>query len=116
MFLRGIRGAISVESNSKEAIVAAAKELLNEMKNANQLEISDVASVIFTVTGDLNAAFPAEGARELGWIDTPLLCAKEIDVPGGLPRCLRILLHVNTEKKPDEIRHIYLREAKNLRR
>ncbi|MGB9613380.1 MAG: chorismate mutase [Candidatus Margulisiibacteriota bacterium] len=116
MALRGIRGATAVGNNSKEEIISATKELLGEIVAANQLEIEEIASVIFSVTKDLNAEFPAVAARELGWNDTPLLCTYEIDVPGSLPRCIRVLLHVNTEKKQKEMKHIYLAEAQNLRR
>ena len=116
MPLRGIRGATSVTSNTKEEIISATKELLEEIAKANQLKIEEIASIIFTVTKDLNAEFPATAARELGWKDTPLLCACEIDVPKSLPKCIRVLLHVNTEKKQKEIKHIYLKEAQTLRR
>ncbi len=114
--LRGIRGATTVERNEAGEILAAARELLRMMVEANDLDPGDVASAIFTVTPDLNAAFPAEAARELpGWQSVPLLCATEINVPGSLKKCLRILLHVNTERSQQEIKHVYLREAKQLR-
>lgn len=116
MALRGIRGAITVENNNSEEIRSATKELLSEIVAANGVEVSDIASVIFSVTKDLNAEFPAAAARELGWNDTPLLCTYEIEVPGSLEKCIRVLLHVNTEKKQEEMKSIYLRKAKNLRR
>lgn len=116
MLVRGIRGASTVKNNTKEEIVSATKELLSQLVEANQIKIEDIASIIFTTTMDLNAEFPAVAARELGWKNTPLLCSKEIDVPKSLPKCIRILLLVNTEKKPGEIKHVYLKDAVNLRR
>jgi chorismate mutase len=112
---RGIRGAITVESNSPEAILSATRELLQALVSANGLDPADLAGAIFTVTPDLNAAFPAQAARELGWTCVPLLCAQEINVPDALPRCIRVLLWWNTEKLPSEVVHVYLREARNLR-
>ncbi|MFA6430898.1 MAG: chorismate mutase [Candidatus Margulisiibacteriota bacterium] len=116
MILRGIRGAITVQKNEKKEIVEATKELLEKIISENSIEVENVASVIFTVTEDLNAEFPAVAARTIGWLDTPLLCTREINVPGSLPRCIRVLLHVNTDKKAADINHIYLKEAKILRR
>jgi len=116
MPLRGIRGAITVENNTKEEIVDKTKELLMETASANRIKIEDIASIIFSVTKDLNAEFPAVAARELGWNDTPLLCTYEIDVAGSLPKCIRVLTHVNTERKQGEMKHVYLRGAQNLRR
>ncbi|MBI2305473.1 MAG: chorismate mutase [Chloroflexi bacterium] len=115
MWCRGIRGAITVDGNTKEEILAATKELLQEIVDANQVVLQDVASAIFTTTPDLNAEFPAVAARLMGWNDVALLCGHEMSVPGSLPRCIRILLLVNTEKEPEEIVHIYLKGAKNLR-
>lgn len=116
MWCRGIRGAITVPANNKESIVAATKELLKEMVRANGIGVDDIASIIFTTTSDLNAEFPAAATRELGWPQQlALLCTHEMDVPGSLARCLRILMLINTEKRAEEIAHIYLREAKNLR-
>jgi chorismate mutase len=115
MAVRGIRGATSVDRNAREDIVAAARELLELVVKANDVCKDDVASAIFTTTRDLNAEFPAVAARQMGWIDVPLLCGHEMDVPGSLPMCLRILLHVNTEKRADEIRHVYIRGARVLR-
>ena len=112
---RGIRGATTVPENTREAIIAASKELLQEMIGANEAEIGDVASVLFTMTSDLNAAFPAAAARELGWTQVALLCAREVDVPDSMPRCLRILALFNTEKANGEIVHVYLRGTEGLR-
>ena len=111
---RGIRGAITVESNSREAILAAARELLGEMIRCNEIKAEDVASANFTTTQDLNAEFPAVAARELGWTNVALLCGHEMNVPGSLPMCLRILCLVNTDRTQDEICHVYLRDATAL--
>ncbi len=116
MQLRGIRGATTVKKDSKEEIISATRELLQEMVKFNDLNIDDIASIVFTTTKDLKAEFPAVAARALGWKDTPLLCAREIDVPKSLSKCIRILMHINTSKKPSEIKHVYLNEAINLRR
>jgi chorismate mutase len=116
MLVRGIRGAISVEENSSEAIKGATRELLRAIITENQLESEFIASAIFTVTKDINADFPASAARELGWNMVPLICATEIDVPGSMERCIRVLIHVNTDKGQNDIKHIYLKEAVKLRR
>ncbi|OGC23674.1 chorismate mutase [candidate division WOR-1 bacterium RIFOXYB2_FULL_42_35] len=116
MFTRGVRGATTVANNTKEEILAATQELLAEIIEKNNIEIADIASVVFTTTADLNAEFPAQAARKLGWEDTALLCAREIDVPGSLQKCIRVLLHVNTNKKQSEVVNVYLKEAVNLRR
>ena len=116
MLVRGIRGATTVESNTREEILAATRELLDAIVQANGLSRDHVASIIFTTTTDLNAEFPAVAARELGWTDVALECMHEMNVPGSLPRCLRILMHVNTERSAAEIQHVYLRGAVVLRR
>ena len=115
MYCRGIRGATTVEENTAEAILAATRELLVRIVEANGLKVEDVASAIFTTTPDLTAAFPAKAAREMGWHDVALLDAQEIPVPGSLGRCIRVLIHWNTEKSAAEIRHVYLRRAQTLR-
>ena len=115
MWCRGIRGAITVSENTKEAIIAASKELLQNLMEANEVEISDVACILFTTTPDLNAAFPAAAARELGWTQVPLLCGHEMNVPESLSSCLRILVLFNTNKKNEEIIHVYLGDAVTLR-
>jgi chorismate mutase len=112
---RGIRGATTVTENSAEAILAATRELLYIMIRANKIRSFDVASSIFTTTRDLNATYPALAARQLGWYDAALLCAHEMDVPGGLAKCIRILVHWNTNRRPEEIVHVYLHGAKELR-
>jgi chorismate mutase len=103
------------EANTREAILAAARELLEALISANGIDLADVASVTFTATPDLDAAYPALAARELGWRDTALMCLQEMNVPGSLSRCLRVLIHWNTDKRPEDIRHIYLHAAAQLR-
>lgn len=115
MWCRGIRGAIRVPENTKESIIAASKELLQNMIEANQVGINDIACILFTTTPDLNAAFPAAAARELGWMQVPLLCGHEMDVTGSLSRCLRILVLFNTNKGIEEIVSVYLRGTEILR-
>ena len=112
---RGIRGATTVETDSATAILAETRELLTRIVEANDVAIEDVASAFFTVTPDLTAAFPAQAARELGWQHVALLDAQEIPVPGSLPRCVRVLIHWNTETPQAEVRHVYLRSAASLR-
>lgn len=112
---RGVRGATTVSENSREAILQATRELLFVIMRANHLQPEDVASAYFTTTPDLNATYPALAARQLGWYDAALLCGHEMAVPGGLPRCIRVLLHWNTTRGVKEIVHVYLREAKRLR-
>ena len=112
---RGIRGATVAEDNTGEAIHGATGELLEALIEANGIEERDVASVIFTMTPDLNAVFPAAAARRLGWHSTALLGAVETDVPGSLNRCIRILILVNTEKEPGELVNVYLRGTDTLR-
>jgi chorismate mutase len=114
--VRAIRGATQAAANTVEAIGDATKELLLEMLSANHLSSNEVISVIFTVSPDLNAAFPAGSARELGFSDVPLLCSVEIDVPGALERTIRVMAHVETSLSKGEISHIYLGAAKSLRR
>ena len=115
MRCRGIRGATTVPTNTQEDILAAAKELLQEMVQVNGVQEEDVACILFTTTPDLNAAFPAAAARELGLSQVPMLCGHEMNVPGSLPMCLRILILINTKKSAEEIVHIYIRGARELR-
>lgn len=117
MSVRGIRGATSVEADVPEQILSATRELLQELLRANSItEFDEVVSAIFTTSPDLVSTFPAEAARGIGMTQVPLLCASEIDVPGAkVARCIRVLLHVNTDKKQSEIVHVYLRDAKKLR-
>lgn len=115
MSVRGIRGAIQVDRDESESIVAATGRLLAEIVAENAVDPADIASALFTVTPDLRAAFPAVAARRMGWTLVPLLNFTEIAVPGGLPRTIRVLLHVNTAKRQDEIVHVYLEGAQVLR-
>ncbi len=115
MMTRGVRGATSVEANTAEAILEATRELLSAMLKTNEVDLEEVASAFFTTTPDLNAEFPAVAARDMGWEHVALLCGHEMNKPGGLPMCLRILLHVNTSKAARDIRHVYLRGARVLR-
>jgi chorismate mutase len=116
MRLRGIRGATTVDANTKEAILQASTELLSALVEANGVQADDVASAFFSTTPDLTAEFPALAAREsLGWSHVALMCGHEMNVPGSLPMCLRILLHVNTDRTPKELKFVYLRGAKALR-
>ncbi|MFN7037185.1 MAG: chorismate mutase [Bellilinea sp.] len=116
MVVRGIRGAVTVEKDQPEIILAATRRLLQAIQQANPtFRPADAASVLFTVTPDLTSAFPAEAARQLGWGETPLMCAQEIPVPGALPHCIRVLIHWNCDLPPAAIRHVYLGEAVRLR-
>jgi chorismate mutase len=116
MPVRGIRGAIDVVNDQSEAVLAATHELLEAILLANPaLKPADLASVLFTVTDDLHSVYPAQAARQLGWGDVPLMCAREIPVPGGLPHCVRVLLHWNTDLGQNQIKHVYLHGAAVLR-
>lgn len=113
--MRGIRGAITVPENTRDAILAATATLLQAMTAQNALDLEELVSVIFTVTPDLNQAFPAEAARQLGWTHVPLLCTTEIPVPGSLARVVRVLMLVNRDVPLSQVRHVYLGEATVLR-
>jgi chorismate mutase len=115
MFFRGIRGATTVEQNDREEILTATRELLELLIEKNDLHKEDVASAIFSMTDDLDADFPALAARDLGWTEVALICMREIPVPNSLRKCIRILLHVNTERSAGEIQHVYIRGAAKLR-
>ncbi|MEM8671114.1 MAG: chorismate mutase [Planctomycetota bacterium] len=112
---RGVRGATTVDANDREEILKATRQLLALMIRRNEIESTDVGSAVFTVTKDLDAEFPALAARQLGWLEVPLLCAYELSVPDGLPRCIRILIHWNTDTSQSDIQHVYLKEARRLR-
>jgi chorismate mutase len=115
MAVRGIRGAITAEANTVEAIHEATGELLRAMVERNSIDVQEIASAWFTVTPDLDASFPAYAARKLGWIAIPLICGTEIPVPGALGRVVRVLLHYNTDLPQSAIHHVYLRGAVALR-
>lgn len=115
MHIRGIRGATTAPANTAEAILKATRELLTAIVDENRVETDEISAVLFTCTGDLTAAFPAEAGRTLGWNDVPLITAREIDVPGALPRCIRVLIFWNTSLSQEEVAHVYLRDAESLR-
>ncbi|PDW00204.1 chorismate mutase [Candidatus Chloroploca asiatica] len=112
---RGIRGATTCEANTREAILEATRELLEMIIEANRMEPEDIASAIFSTTPDLDAEYPAVAARAIGWTNTALLCGHEMKVPGGLPHCIRVLIHWNTTRSAEEVVHVYVRGATNLR-
>ncbi len=115
MSVRGIRGATTVAVDSADAIVDATRELLEAIVSANRISVRDIASIVFTVTSDLTSEYPARAARQLGWTDVALIGATEMEVAGGLERCIRVLFHVNTDVEPSGLSHVYLREARKLR-
>jgi chorismate mutase len=115
MNVRAIRGATTVENNDSVEIIDETKKLLNEIIKKNSIEIEDVVSVIFTMTDDLNASFPAIAARQIGWSDIPLMCMRELDIENSLEKCIRVMFHINTNLNRDEIKHVYLNNAKVLR-
>jgi chorismate mutase len=112
---RGVRGATGVAENSEAAILRATRDLLQQVIAANGIEVDDIASIFFTATTDLNAAYPAIAARQLGWTHIPLLCGQEIDVQGGMGQVVRVLLHWNTSLTARQIQHVYINGAERLR-
>lgn len=115
MAVKAIRGATTVGADREEEIYSATRELIGEIMRINGLSPEEIISVIFTVTPDIKSAFPAAAARAIGFTSVPLLCTQEIPVAGALPLCVRVLMHVETDKKQSEIRHRFLREAAQLR-
>ena len=113
--VQAIRGAITSPSNSSEEILAATTEMLNSIIKENSLKVEDIISAFSTTTQDLNAEFPPVAARKIGWVNGALMCSHEMKVPGALQKCIRVMVHVNTEKNPTDIVNIYLRDAVNLR-
>ncbi len=113
--VRAIRGAIQVDANDRDSIIAGTTELVTQVMERNELTTDDVISVLFTATPDLTAEFPALAARKLGFHDVPLICTTEIDVPGALPRVVRLMAHVETDRPRAAIQHVYLRGAVALR-
>lgn len=116
MLMRGIRGATTIERDEAEIVLEATRELLEKIQEKNAFEIEDVASALFTVTSDIRSVFPAAAARAIGWEKVPLLCFQEIEVAGSLSACIRVLVHINTDKSQEEIKHIYLKGAQVLRK
>ena len=115
MPVRGVRGATTVTRNDKDEILAATHELLAYMVQVNDINIEDIASAWLTTTPDVFAEFPAVAARQMGWTNVPLMQSHEMSVPGMLPKCIRVLLHLNTDKGQHDIHHVYLRDAVKLR-
>ncbi len=113
--VRGVRGAITVGDNTRDAILAGSRRLLEALVEVNGIRSEEIGSILFSLTADLYAAHPAAAARELGWMMVPLFCCMEVPVPDSLPRCIRVLIHWNTEKDQDEIEHVYLEDAVRLR-
>ena len=114
--VKAIRGATTSPSNSSEEILAATAEMLDLIIKENSLKVDDIISAFFTTTQDLNAEFPPVAARKIGWVNVALMCSHEMKVPGALPKCIRVMVHVNTDKNPTDIVNIYLRDAVNLRK
>ncbi len=115
MVVRAVRGAVQISSNDRDAVLAGTTELVTEVMSRNGLSTDDVISVLFTATPDLTAEFPALAARKLGFQEVPLLCASEIDVPGAMPRIVRLMMHIETSKPRSALQHVYLRGAAALR-
>lgn len=116
MTIRGIRGATTVSSDNPDLILQATYKLLETILYENDdIQLEDIASVFFTTTEDIASAYPALAARQMGWDQVPMMCAREIPVPEGLPLCIRVLIHWNTDKEQQEINHVYLRDAVKLR-
>ena len=116
MALRGLRGATTIENDSRDLVLAGTRELLEAILSANpSLRPEDIASALFTVTEDIASAYPALAARQMGWNLVPMMCAREIPVRGSLPYCIRVLIHWNAGLAQDQVRHVYLRDAVRLR-
>jgi chorismate mutase len=113
--LRALRGATSIPEDSAGEVISATAELLQEMMERNGVSKQSLVSIIFTATPDITSEFPAAGARSIGISDIPLLCAREIDVKGAIPKVIRVLMHIYTEYDYSSLRHVYLRDAKPLR-
>ena len=114
--VRAIRGATTSPSNSSEEILAATTEMLDLITKENSLKVDDIISAFFTTTQDLNAEFPPVAARKMGWVNVALMCSHEMKVPGALQKCIRVMVHVNTDKNSTDIVNVYLRDAVNLRK
>jgi chorismate mutase len=115
MTVRAVRGAVQIDADEREAILEGTAELVTEVMTRNELTTDDVISVLFTATPDLTAEFPALAARKIGFHDVPLICATEIDRPGAMPRVIRLMAHVETDRPRSTIQHVYLRGAAALR-
>jgi chorismate mutase len=115
MAVRGIRGAVTVDCDRAEEIITITSDLLKRMVSENGVEEDDIIHIMFTATPDITSAFPATAARVIGWVDTPLISAVEMNVPGSLERCIRVLMTVHSSRTKQEIRHVYLGRARELR-
>ncbi|MFA5889446.1 MAG: chorismate mutase [Actinomycetota bacterium] len=113
--IRGLRGAITLDSDSREQVMDRTSTLIRAMVERNEIESEDIVSVLFTATDDIKSEFPAAAARAIGISQVPLLCAKELSVTDALPLCIRVLMHLYTERSPDQLRHVYLEGARPLR-
>jgi chorismate mutase len=114
--VRAVRGATQIEVDERDQVLARTEELVREVMASNELTFDDFISIIFTSTDDLTSAFPAYAARQIGFTDVPLLCARELDIEGSMPRVIRLLAHVDTERSKADVTHVYLHGAANLRR
>lgn len=113
--VRAIRGATTLERDDRDHLIDRTQELIHAIFDRNGLVEDDLVSIVFTATGDINSAYPAEAARESGFVHTPLLCARELEIDGGIERCVRVLVHAYTEQAKQELRHVYLHDARQLR-
>lgn len=116
MTFLAIRGATTCEGNTKEEITSSTQKLVSEMMSRNEIEQSEIISILFTATSDLTKEFPATAARSLGLDDIPLMCAQELEIDGAMPRCIRVMMHVDVKRKRGEIKHVFLGQAQNLRK
>lgn len=116
MAVRAIRGAVQLDADEREHMLASVSELVSAILERNSLAVDDLISIVFTATPDLHCEFPAVGARDLGITDVPLLCAQELDVAGAMPRVIRVLAHAESERSKAEVQHVYLRGATALRK
>jgi chorismate mutase len=110
-----LRGATTLDRDEREHLLERVEELLTEIISRNGLDHDDLISILFTATDDVHSVFPAVAARQLGMGDVPLICARELDIDGGMPRCIRVMLHVNTQLERSALRHVYLEDARSLR-
>lgn len=113
--VRAIRGATTVDADTREQVIERTKELVREVVARNAIDTEDLISILFTATDDISSAFPAEAAREAGFTGVPLMCARELDIVDGIERCIRVMVHVHTERAAAELRHPYLHGARQLR-
>ncbi len=113
--VRAVRGATTVERDTRDEVIGRTKELVRAVVDRNGLEPDDLVSILFTATDDIRSAFPAEAAREAGFTHVPLMCARELGIVDGIERCIRVMVHVHTSLRADELRHPYLHGARQLR-